>query len=483
MSVEPRRAATSVVEPARTIPVRAQVDVLVAGGGLGGVSAAVAAARAGARTLLVERNGFPGGVATAGMCCSVFNSFYGPNHELIVKGTPLEFVDALAQAEGFGPRWHEHQGHIIYDVERGKLVLTDLLEDNGVAYLFDTLVTGALMDGDVLGGVVIDSKSGREAIAARAVVDATGDADVAALAGAPVRQVGEGQWARHSFVFRVGNVDVDRFVDYLALHPDQYAAHMDVDWTLDDAVRQYRETGTFLFPHGGGEHLDLIRAGLDRGEYPRQVGVHDTTAALQMHAIRDLGVVHMITGFCDVPGLDIAAITRAMADGRRMAFVVTGFFRKHVPGFEHACVIATADDLGIRASRWIEGEAFFTREMKVTAGRCDDSIGRGVVQHDVRKHPAPGAWSAQCFPGGAFDIPYRCLLPRKTEGLLMGAGRSVSASDPMLLRTMVLTMVVGQAAGAAAAVSVAEGVTPRHVDVTRVQAELTRQGVDLGAGR
>lgn len=471
---------TTISEASRETPVRAEVDVLVAGGGLGGVSAAVAAARAGARTLLVERNGFPGGVATAGMCCSVFNCLYAPSHELVVKGNALEFVDALAAAEGFGTRWHDHKGHIIYDVERGKLVLSDLLEDAGCDYLFDTLVADAVMAGDDLRGVVIESKSGREAILARAVVDATGDADVAHLAGAPVSVLGPGTWGRHSLVFRVGNVDVDRFVQYFEEHPDQYPPHMDVDWTREDALRQYRDTGTFLFPHGGGNLLDLVRRGVESGEYPARVGVHDSVAALQMHALRDPGVVHMITGFCSVDDLDVAKITRAMADGRRMAFIVTDYFRRHVPGFERACVIATADDLGMRATRWIDGEFAFAPEMKASPTRFEDAVGRGVVERHEKKHPAQGAWSAQVFTGGSFDIPYRCLLPRRVEGLVMGAGRSVSATNPMLLRVMALTMVVGQAAGAAAALAARAGIPPRRLDVRALQEELMRQGVDLG---
>jgi hypothetical protein len=465
--------------PERAIPVREAVDVLVAGGGLGGVSAAVAAARAGAKTLLIERNGFPGGVATAGMCCSVFNCLYTPSHELVVRGNSLEFVEALADAGGPRRRWHEHKGHIIYDIERAKLVLTELLESAGASYLFDTMAAEVLMEGRRIRGLIIESKSGREAIVAKAVVDATGDADVAHLAGAPVRAIGETVRARHSYCFRVGNVDVDRFVQYFIDHPGQYPPYMDVDWTFEEALKQYQETGTLLFPHGGGYQMELLKQGLESGEYKQSLGVHDSLPALQMHAIRDLGIVHMITGFCEIDDLDIAKITRAMTDGRRMAFHVTEYFRKHVPGFERAFVIGTADDLGMRATRWIEGEFDFTPEMKSEGARFEDAIGRGVVQRDIRKNEAPGAWSCQTFADATFDIPYRCLVPRKVEGLLMGAGRSVSQSNPLLLRVMALTMVVGQGAGVAAAVAAEDDFTPREVDVARVQAELKRQGVVL----
>ncbi|MBM3501780.1 MAG: FAD-dependent oxidoreductase, partial [Armatimonadetes bacterium] len=383
----------TIVEPAREIPVREDVDVLVAGGGLAGVSAAVAAARAGARTLLVERNGFPGGVATAGMCCSIFNCLYTPSRELVVRGNALEFVERLARCGGPGAAWRDHKGHIIYDLERGKLALTELLEESGARYLLDTLACAAVVEDGRLHGAVVESKSGREALLAKVTVDATGDADVAALAGAPLRTVEELGWAKHSYCFRVGTVDVDRFVQYFADNPGQYPPYMDVDWDFEEARRQYDATGTFLFPHGGGFQMELIMQGAARGEYPARVGVHSSDVpALQMHAIRDLGVVHIITGFCEIHDLDVGETTQAISDGRRMAFQVTDYFTKHVPGFERACVIGAADDLGLRASRWIEGELDFTPEMKSQGAQFADAIGRGVIQRDFRKHPGEKAW-------------------------------------------------------------------------------------------
>ena len=469
-----------VAEPARRTPVRDEVDVLVVGGGLAGVSAAVAAARTGARTLLIERNGFPGGVATAGMCCSVFNCFYNASHELLVKGNALEFVEALARNKRSGPAWQRHRGHIIFDVERAKLILTGLLEDAGARYLFDTVSSDVLMSRNRIRGVLVESKAGREAIKAKVVVDATGDADIACRAGAPMHTASEAGWAKHSYCFRIGNVDVDKFVQYFVDHPKQYPPYMDVDWALKDAVRQYRETGTFLFPHGGGIQMKLIKKGIAKGQYKTELGVHDNLAALQMHAIRDLGVVHVITGFCKLPdNLDPAAISRAITDGKRMAFHVTDFFRKHIPGFKKACVIVTADDLGIRGSRWIKGDFVFTKEMRQNPVRFDDAIGRGVVQRNYVRNKARGAWSVQTFTDDSFDIPYRCLLPRKVEGLLMGSGRSVSAENPFLLRVMALTMVIGQAAGVAAATSVKQSVTPRRADIRKIQRALKRQGVAL----
>jgi hypothetical protein len=255
---------------------------------------------------------------------------------------------------------------------------------------------------------------------------------------------------------------------------------MDVDWTWAEALAQYRDTGTLLFPHGGGYQMDLFKQATASGALPEAVGMHDGLAACQMHAIRGLGVVHVITGFASLDDLDIETISRAMADGKRMALTVTRFFRERVPGFQRACVIGLADDLGMRVTRWIDGDVQFTRQMKETPFRSPDAIGRGVVEKDYKKHPAENAWGCQTFTNETFDIPYGCLVPRRIEGLLMGAGRSVSSESPWLLRVMGLTMVVGQGAGAAAAVAAREGVPPRRVDVAAVQRELRQQGVELG---
>ena len=143
-------------------------------------------------------------------------------------------------------------------------------------------------------------------------------------------------------------------------------------------------------------------------------------------------------------------------------------------------MIATADDLGIRTSRWLDGDFVFTRPMKENATTFPDAIGRGVVERDFRKHKGQGAWNVQTFTTDTFDIPYRILVPRQVDGLLMGAGRSVATDTGWWLRNMCMTMVVGQGAGAAAAIAAQSGVTPRAVSVAAVQAELKKQGVELG---
>lgn len=465
-------------EPARALPVRGEYDVIVCGGGLGGVAAATAAARGGAKTLLIERNSFLGGVATAGMCCSIFNCYYtgaGPRR-LATSGIAVEVADALADTMGYGSKWHAHKGHIIYDIEQGKLVLQELVEQAGAELLLQTWTAGAIVEAGAVRGGIVESKSGREAIRAKVVVDATGDADIAALAGVPLRTQAKGM---HSLCFRLGNVDVDAFVDFFRRNPGQFPEYMDVDWSLAEALAQYADCGTFLFPHGGGMQMDAFKQAKASGELPATIGIQDTTDACQMHALRQTGVVHVITGFSHFNGLDAERITRSIADGRRMAFTVTDVYRKYIPGFKNAFVAGTAANLGVRTSRCLDGDFVFTADMLKPGVRQSDAVGALVGWENQVKHHGANAWGSQVCHADSADLPYRCLLSKGVDGLLMGAGRSISTDNPSLLRVMVHTMVVGQAAGTAAATAVKTSSSPATVEVGAIQSELKRQGVTL----
>lgn len=465
----------SIQEKVREIHVRGEYDVIVCGGGLGGVAAAIAAARGGAKTLLIERNSFLGGVATAGMCCSIFNCYYTGSEprKLGTTGIAVEVADALAEAIGFGRKWHNHKGHIIYDIEQGKLILQELVEKAGAELLLQAWTAGAIVEDGAVCGVIVETKSGREAIRARVVVDATGDADIAAFAGVPLHTQEKGV---HSLCFRLGNVDVDAFVDFFRNSPDQFPEYMDVDWTLKEALAQYDDCGTFLFPHGGGMQMDAFKQAKASGDLPASIGIQDTTDACQMHALRQTGVVHVVTGFTHFDGLDAERISRSIADGRRMAFTVAEVYRKYLPGFANAFIADTAANLGVRTSRYLDGDFVFTAGMLKAGVRQPDGVGKLIGWEDQVKHHGANAWGSQVCHADSADLPYRCLLPKGIDGLIMGAGRSISTDNPSILRVMVHTMVVGQAAGTAAAVAVKAGSTAKTVDVAAVQAELKQQG-------
>jgi hypothetical protein len=467
-------------EPGRELPVRGQWDVVVAGGGLGGIAAALAAARAGASTLLIERNAFLGGVATAGMCCSIFNCYYTSRGQLGPKGIPVEIADRLAEATGYGQAWHRHKGHVIYDIEKAKLVFEDLLAQAGVGLLLGVPAVGASVEDGRLRALVIESKAGREALLATCVVDATGDADVAVAAGAAVHAPAKAPGHVQSLCFMLGNVDVDAFAAYFRDHPTEYPDYMDVDWTLAEALRQYDECGTFLFPHGGGMQMTAFRQARADGALTPSVGLHDTTDACQMHLLRGNRTAHVITGFSHFDGLDPERLSRSVVDGRRMAFQVADVYRRYIPGFAKAFVCGVAANLGVRFSRRIEGRALLSRAGATPGVRSADSVGRCVAYSHQTKHPGKGAWGVQVMSPDTFDVPLGCLVPKGVDALLVGAGRSAATEEYWLLRAMVPTMVVGQGAGVTAAVCTRTGATPSRIDSALVQAELQRQGVAAG---
>ena len=172
--------------------------------------------------------------------------------------------------------------------------------------------------------------------------------------------------------------------------------------------------------------MDAFKRARDDGVLPEQIGVHDTTDACQMHAIRSTGIVHVVTGFVRFDGLDTRLISRSVVDGTEMAHIVADVYRRYIPGFQNAYVAGTAANLGVRTSRYIQGDFVFTADMMAAGVRQPDVVGRAVGwDHPVRHHGA-GAWGVQALRSDSFDLPYRCLVPKGVEGLVMGAGRSVS---------------------------------------------------------
>lgn len=451
-------------------PQTAQAEVIVAGGGLGGIAAAVAGARAGAKTILLERNGFLGGVATAGLCCSLFNCCFSDRGEQMIHGAVMDVIAELAEKAGPGDSWRSHRGHMIFDMEKAKYVLLDFVKREGVHVRLFTQVTGVKKEGNHIAGVYVSGRNGVEYLAADLFVDATGDSDLAALTGCPYRTIA----GKASYLFRMGNVDLDRFVNYFREHPEQYKNRMDVDWDLSDALRQYDENGTFLFPHGGGRFMDLINNAIAKGEYRESLGTEDSLNAFQMHGIRKYGTVHIITGFTAVSSLDADTLTDRVYEGKKMVFYVADFMQKHFPGFENSFVSATADDLGIRLSRLTETRRkLVSQAPNAGAGNPDEILGRCLIVTHARQEEN-GGWSAQQLGNECFDVLLSDLLPASgADNLIMGAGRSVNSR----LRVMVDTMVVGQGAGIAAAVAAKGNATFETLNLSDVQKELKRQRV------
>ena len=455
-----------VCEPARRIRVAREVDVVVAGGGLAGVCAAVGSARAGATTLLVERNTCAGGVATASMEPSICNFFHNAAHELVIGGAPLEFIERLVALGAASANWAGSRVHVVFDVELGKLAFDQMLEDAGVEVLYDTLAADAIVEDDCLRGVIVQNRSGRQAVLAGCVVDATGDADVAARAGTPLHDRGA---MVHSFLFRLGNVDLEKAFRYIIDHPENDMRGHDIDLTLDEWKHAWETTGILLFHHHAATKMPLIQDAIARGEYTKDWGPFGHMDVFQMHGIRSSHTLVVNTGYFEMAEPDAEQISHYIRWGRKLAHHVGAFLRDTLPGCEDSFVCATASDLGIRRTRWIDGDFTMTREMQDAATRFPDAIGRGVVMEP----------KVLRITDRTYDVPLRALLPRGPRNLIIGSGRSTSSTPAETLRTMPLTMVVGQGAGVAAALAAKAGRDVHDVPIDATQAELVRQGVRL----
>jgi hypothetical protein len=404
-----------IAEPARELTVLEQADVVVAGGGPGGVAAAIAAAREGADVLLVERYGYLGGLATGGNVISL--PPYEESGDQIIRGLAHEFRATL-EAEGKARRpsdaWRD--GVCDFDPEAWKALSLTLCRAAGVRFLFHCWVANAVAGDGRIDAIVFESKSGRMAVRGRVFVDGTGDGDVLAWAGAGFEKADH----RIGLVPRIGGVDMEHF----------YA------WRKEDA--------------GGWRAVcDEIRERFGGEWHP-------------VHSYRN-DVTWMNNG---VPGdaLDIRDLTRVEVTLREHIAGVHALYLERVPGFENSFVLDTAPQIGTRESRRINGLYRLTFE-DLTGGRFDDSVGLGN-RYDVDGH--------------VWQFPYRCLVPDGiSNGLATGRCISTTHEAHEFTREIHNCLVVGQAAGVAAAMAAGRGVAVSEIDVVDLQSRLRAQGARL----
>jgi glycine/D-amino acid oxidase-like deaminating enzyme len=417
------------------------VDVLVVGSGSAGSTAAIAAARTGARTLLVERFGFLGGISTAVL--DTFYAFYTPGSRpaKVVAGIPDEIVAALAarRAAFERPNTYGAGTGITYDPEVLKHVWETTVAAAGAQVLLHAVAHAVALEGERVAAVRVHTRGGERRIRARVVVDASGDADIVHLAGAPYEAPGDGVQSL-STVFRLANVDVDRA----------------------EAVSKARL-------------WELMREAAASGDYdlPRLEGsVHRAPAKGVMAAL--------MTRVANVDATDPEQLTAAEIEGRRQAWEYHRFLRDHVPGFADAVLVSTSPAIGIRESRRLLGEYVLTADDCLAARSFRDQIARCGAPIEDHHAGRDTRW-AYLPEGATYGIPYRCLLPRGVEGLLV-AGRCLSATHDAhaSVRSMGTCMAVGQAAGTAAALAALEGTIPRELPVARLLERLDRDGADFG---
>jgi glycine/D-amino acid oxidase-like deaminating enzyme len=443
-----------------------ELDVLVVGGGNAGCAAALAAARNGARTLLVERYGFLGGTATAAMV-GPWMTFHSGS-ERIVGGIAEEIVARLVAAGG-------SPGHLVdssdyvptitpFDPELHKALLFEMMAESGVELLLHALVVDALRDArGAVRGARFATVAGPRDVRARVTIDATADAYVAAAAGCGLQQGdAEGRVQPASLMFRLSHVDLGALAHYVRTHPDQMRtslkAHERSPQTITAVAGLYA----------------LWRAAQDDGiAIPREL------VSFFVTPYPDEVTVNM-TRVVDIDPLDPDDLTRAEIEARAQVMRLLAFFRARVPGFSKARLAATATQIGIRESRRVVGEYTLTADDILNARTFDDAVARSAYPIDIHNPSGSGTTTHRLPPGSAYEIPYRCLVPLAVDGLLV-AGRCISTTHEALASTRLTptVMTLGQAAGTAAALAVRERCAVRALDPQLLREQLRADGISF----
>jgi hypothetical protein len=427
---------SAVSEAPRRTPVAAEVDVLVAGGGPAGIAAALAAARSGARVLIAERHGMLGGVWTAGLLNPLFDH---RRKGFIVE----ELVQRLQQAGAWKP-WKAAFGWNCFDVEVMKRTLEAWCDELGVEFWYHCPVVDAVVVDGRVAGAVVEGKWGRRAVLAKVVIDASGDGDLAAHAGADFHHGRDldGLCQPATLMFEIDGLPAD-------------FNQPDTNWLYDGMRTAIASAGLpYELPIGRVNYAPWII------NLPRP----GAGAVQHTHIYR-------------LDARDTRAVSRATADARRLAHEAVAAMR-HIPGLEGVRLTATACALGVRECRRILGGHVLDLADLQAGRRFADAVTFGEFCVDIHE-PAPGAGvpSGHHTPTKPYEIPYRCLLPREVDGLLV-AGRCISGTHEAhaSYRVTGTCMGMGQAAGVAAAWAAAEGTTPRAIDGVTLRKRLEGLG-------
>ncbi len=441
----------TITEPAREVPVYGEYDVAVLGGGPAGIAAAVAASRAGRRTLLIERYGFLGGMGTAAGVtnfCGLHANVHGEMRRL-VQGIASDLLDRIDRLGGLNAP-HLIFGKILaqaYDTAAYKIAADDLLAHHKVDLLFHALGAGVVMqDERHVDALMVETKAGRQAVRANVFIDCSGDGDLAAWAGAPF-EVGDadGHMLYPSMMFRLNGIDPQKAGEA---------------WRTIPALMDKAEAaGTHKFPRKGA----IVR--------PQKSGIEWRVNFTQV-ARRDGKAIN---------GVEPDDLTRGEIDGRRQAIEAFQFLRT-VPGFEKSYIVDLPPQLGIRETRRVVGGYRLSGEDVLGCASFDDSI--GVNGWPMESHVAGDVVFE--FPPipqsrGFNELPYRMLVPERIDNLLV-AGRcaSMTHEGQSAARVSGACFAMGEAAGTAAALALSGNTIPRDIAVEKLQQQLKAQGAFIG---
>lgn len=451
-------------------------DVIVVGGGPAGIMAATASARLGASTLLIEKNGFLGGSATAAVLGPISPFQFGD--EQVIDGIPQEFVDRMVEDKGSTGHMKAMDSYgsgdylCFYDREKYKYVAAEMLMEAGAEILYHSQLLSVQKEFDRVVGVSVVNKSGVQSIRASVVVDATGDGDVAVLAGENY-SVGDpktGKKQPSSAMFEMSNVDTECVRRYVLDHPQEFEWKSDIIpmREFDGRLRQ-----EYFVAQG---FKSLVNKAEERNELS-----FGRDSVLILNGIHPGSIHFNSTRVVGLDETDAEQRTKAELDGRRQIESVSEFMIQYVPGFEHAYVSVTNSEIGVRESRHIEGVYTLTGEDAYNGRKFKDVASRGYFPIDMHNpdgasgYTEPGKGGSWTPLKDSYDIPYRCFVPKHIDGLVL-SGRNISGTSEAhgSFRTQGGIMGIGQASGVAAALSSLKGIQPRELDYKDLQKELIK---------
>lgn len=438
-----------------------EADVVVVGGGPAGIMAAIAAGRQGARTVLIERYGFLGGMSTAALVYP-WMTFHTETGEQVIRGIPQELVERLMACGGSPGHLRDTVGFVStvtpYHPELFKVTALDMLKEAGVRLLLHSFVDEAEVEGNRIAGVTLTGKSGRIGVHGTMFVDTSGDADVANLSGAPtlVGRDGDRLTQPMTMKFRMRGVDLEAVKRAMIENPDNF----------------YHKT-----PFADLERIPLTGIQGFYAEWKAaNVPINRDQVLLFAGPAEDEVLVNC-TRVQGLSGTDVEDLTRAEEEGRRQVLLMAEFLQKSVPGFARASISAVGTQIGVRESRRIDGLYSLTIDDVVSGRKFPDAVARSGYPVDIHDPSGKGVKAAWIGGDGAYDIPYRCLVAKGVDNLL-AAGRCISTTHEALATTRLTPscMATGQAAGTAAALAADLGTTAAQVDAALLREWLRRDG-------
>lgn len=437
-------------------------DIVVCGGGPAGVCAAIAAGRTGASVILIERYGFIGGMSTAALVYP-WMTFHTLDGKQVIGGIAQEIIDRLMAMDGSPGHLRDTVGFTNtitpYHPEKYKVLAVDMLKEAGVKLLLHSFIDEVRMDGNAIEAVQITTKSGKLLVRGKQFIDTTGDADLACLSGAPCLQGRDGDRLTQPMTmkFRMRGVDLAKVKRYMLEHPDEFYRK-----TPFDELERLPLSGIMGF----SKHWREADLPINRDQVLFFTGPADDEVLVNTTRVQGLN------------GTDVEDLTEAEELGRKQVLLVADFMTANLPGFEKASISDVGAQIGIRETRRIDGVYALQADDVVQGRRFPDAIARSGYPIDIHDPSGKGVTAAWVKGDGAYDIPYRCLLPKVVTNLLVG-GRCISTSHEALATTRLTPscMATGQAAGAAAGLALKAGVSPARIDIDELRDRLERDGV------